>query len=73
MPFIVRDTGDDFQTLLAINAMEQAGATVVAITPKRLLIADGAMAATMQFQVWARITDDEHIERVDRAISKTLE
>lgn len=60
MPFMVRNTGDDFQTLLAINAMEQAGAKVVAITTVGL--------GQARFQVWARIEDDEHIDRVDEAI-----
>jgi hypothetical protein len=68
MPFMVRDTGDDFQTLLAVNAMEAAGAQVVAITTAGKEQSRGALVASARVQVWARITDDDHIGRVDGAI-----
>ena len=68
MPFMVRKAEDDLAALLMINAMESAGARVVAITPNGAATYPGAMALHQRFQVWARVSDDDHIDRVDKAI-----
>ncbi len=72
MPFMFRSGEDDFDTLKTIDAMEHAGAVVVAITSAGTATFVGALASHQRFQIWARIENDAHIERVDDAISEAL-
>lgn len=68
-----RNAEDDFYALLMCDAMERAGATVVAITPNGTDKYSGAIDPHVRFIVWARVRDDAHIKAVDREIDSEFE
>ena len=70
---MVRSAEDDFNALRMIDAMEAAGAIVVALTANGTATYDGALAPHNRFQVWARVQNDDHIDRIDEAIETALD
>jgi hypothetical protein len=67
---MLRHAEDDFAALLIANAMENVGAEVFSVVSNGTYkpIGFGSSVEKVQFIVWAKVKDDEHIARVDTAI-----
>lgn len=72
MPFMVREAEDSLVAMLTANGMEAAGANVISITYNGQHQHYGAMAPHSRFIVFAKVRDEAHIRKIDRAIEDAL-
>ncbi len=70
---MVRRGKDDFEALLVIQGMENAGATVISVTYDGEHQQQGAMIPCSKFTVWARVPDDIQIDDVDKSIDAEID
>ena len=70
--FMVRSAGNSFIALLTANAMESAGAEVVGVTYDGQHQLYGALVPSSRFIVFAKVMDEQQIDRVDKAIDAAL-
>lgn len=72
MSIMVRTARDSFVALQTADAMEAAGAPVVALTTYKSRESITSFPGTLSYMVWARVRDDAHIRLVDIAIEKEM-
>lgn len=75
---MLRTISDPYGALLMAQGMETAGAQIISIhqgalpAPRALSLAGAVPKETRCFFIWARIEDDDHAARVDRAIEREI-
>jgi hypothetical protein len=70
MPFMVRQARDEFEALCLMDAMEEAGATILTLVKLDKELQPGASTPADRYAVWARVTHTADIDAIDEAIVK---
>lgn len=69
---MMRNADNDFDAFRIAEAMEEAGADVFSIAYNGQHQPYGALAPSSKFIVFAKVKDDEHIRKIDKAIETAL-
>jgi hypothetical protein len=70
---MVRQARDEFEAMLTAQAMLEGEAEVISIASNGQHLQQGAIQPCTRFVVFAKVTNDTHIDRVDRLIAKALD
>lgn len=69
---MARRADDEVEACRTAQGMELAGAIVFSITHNGMHQPLGALIPSSRFIVWAKVNGEDHINAVDKAISKEL-